>query len=153
MFKSAFGKVFSAYDHKRKTKIALKIIKNEKFIKQAALREIEILQLLNSVDKDDKFNFVQMKSSFIFRSHICIAFELLNVSLLQYLRGIQTVGCSPTLVRRFTYSIIKSLCALSELKIIHSDLKVKSFITIFNFDFNVNVLMFFCHFLLHSFLA
>jgi len=79
-------------------------------------------------DKGDKFNFVSMMSYFTFRNHVCITFELLTINLFTYLRETQFTGCSSALVRRFTYSIVKSLCALSKLSILHCDLKPENIV-------------------------
>ena len=119
----SFGQVLCVYDHKRKTKLALKVIRNKTQFHNQSRTEINILRYLKAADKHDRFNFIQMKSYFLFRNHVCITFELLTMNLYHYLKETNLVGCSEALVRRFTYSIVKSLCALSELRVIHCDLK------------------------------
>lgn len=117
--------MFKVHDHKKDIKLALKMIRNDakKKFHKAALVEIKILECLKSVDKKDQFNFVHMFSNFTFRNHICITFELLSINLLYLLQETKGTGFSHELIRRFTYSLVKSLCLLNELKIIHADLK------------------------------
>ena len=90
--------------------------------------EIEILKTLKEVDREDRFNFVHMKNYFIFRNHVCITFELLTINLLNLIEKNNYRGFAYNLVQRFAYSIVKSLCLLSELKIIHSDLKPENIV-------------------------
>lgn len=116
------------YDHKRKTKLALKVIRNKPQFHAQSRTEIEILRHLKAADKHDRFNFIQMKSYFLFRNHVMITFELLTMNLYHYLKETNHVGCSEALVRRFTYSIVKSLCALSALGILHCDLKPENIV-------------------------
>ena len=67
--------------------MALKIIRNKsRFHTQAAV-EIKVLRFLNDCDAEGRYNVVGMKSNFIFRSHICIAFELLHISLYDFLKA------------------------------------------------------------------
>lgn len=124
--KGAFGQVFCVYDHKRNKKLALKVIRNKDQFQKQAKREIEILKVLKYADKDDRFNFIRMGNYFDFRNHVCITFELSSYNLYTYLLKLREsgiYGCSLEMVRSFAYSIVKSLCALSSLQIIHCDLK------------------------------
>ena len=43
--------------------------------------ELKILDLLNANDEQDKKHIVRMKEAFLFRNHLCITFEMLNVNL------------------------------------------------------------------------
>ena len=72
--RGSFGRVFRAYDHKKKEYVALKIIKNqEKFTNQAKV-EIEILERALLHDPKLRNNIVRLKGSFIFRGHTCLKF-------------------------------------------------------------------------------
>jgi dual specificity tyrosine-phosphorylation-regulated kinase 2/3/4 len=72
--RGSFGRVFRAFDHKKKEFVALKLIKCQKKFQEQAKVEIAILQ--TAILKDPKFrcNVVRMKGSFVFRGHSCIAF-------------------------------------------------------------------------------
>jgi len=82
----SFGQVFKAFDHKMKEEVALKIIRNkEKFHKQGII-ELKILDLIRKTDSNDRKHLVKMKEAFIFRNHLCITFEMLNLNLFQMLK-------------------------------------------------------------------
>lgn len=121
--KGSFGQVCECFDHKKKEKVALKVIKNKsKFHKQAAI-EIRILQLLRESDPQGKANIIQMKNYFLFRNHICIAFELVSISLYEFLKINSFRGLSEGLIKAFTTQILKALEFIENLGIVHCDLK------------------------------
>ena len=77
--KGSFGIVVRCYDHQLNEFIACKILRRKKRFQKQALVEISILNHLNSLKTNPNKSFiVQMKDYFIFRSHICITFELLG---------------------------------------------------------------------------
>ena len=43
-----------------------------------SLVEVKVLDALRKVDVDDKFSVIHMTDSFVFRSHLCIVFELMG---------------------------------------------------------------------------
>lgn len=121
--KGTFGVVLQAYDHKSHRGVALKVIRNQTRFHTQAKEEIKILTKLLENDVDDKFNVVHMYDSFMFRSHPCIVFELLSLNLFELSKKNSFAGFTLSLIRRFTFSIIKCLYALSKYNIIHCDLK------------------------------
>ena len=121
--KGTFGVVLQAYDHKEHISVALKIIRNEARFHTQAKEEIKILTKLLENDPDDKFNVVHMYENFMFRNHPCIVFELLSLNLFELMKKNSFKGFSLSLIRRFAFSIVKCLYALSKYDIIHCDLK------------------------------
>lgn len=121
--KGTFGVVLQAYDHKTHRSVALKIIRNQARFHTQAKEEIKILTKLLENDPDDKFNVVHMYENFMFRNHPCIVFELLSLNLFELSRKNSFSGFTLSLIRRFTFSIVKCLYALSKYDIIHCDLK------------------------------
>lgn len=119
----SFGKVFKAYDHKKKEFVALKIIKSQKKFLEQAKVEVEILQTALFKDPKLKSNIVRMKGSFVFRSHSCITFEILHKNLYEFLKDHQFSGFSLDLIRRFAIQILQSLLFFAKNNIIHCDLK------------------------------
>lgn len=120
--KGSFGQVFKCYDHKTNQQTALKIIRNERRFHRQGKVEIKILHHIKSHDKEDA-HCVHMLNYFVFRSHICITFELLSINLYELLRSNGSSGFSLSLVRRFAIQLLASLAFLYENKIIHCDLK------------------------------
>lgn len=121
--KGTFGVVLKAFDHKARKYVALKVIRNQTRFHTQAKEEIRILTKLLENDPDDKFNVVHMYEHFMFRNHPCIVFELLSLNLFELSRKNSFQGFTLSLIRRFTYAIVKCLYALSEFDIIHCDLK------------------------------
>lgn len=81
----SFGQTIKCLDHKTNKLVALKIIKSKpQFTKQGFI-EIKLLQFIKRNDKEDKSNIVKIIEHFIFRNHLCIVFELLNINLYEVL--------------------------------------------------------------------
>jgi serine/threonine protein kinase len=64
-----------------------------------------------------------MKDSFVFRNHLCIAFEMLSVNLYELIKQNQFRGLSTNLIRIFVKQILDALTVLYRAKLIHCDLK------------------------------
>jgi serine/threonine protein kinase len=81
------------------------------------------MKLNNEWDKNGKHHIVNMKDTFLFRSHLCIVFEMLSVNLYELIKQNQFRGLSTNLVRVFIQQILDCLVLLNKVKIIHCDLK------------------------------
>lgn len=66
-----------------------------------------------------------MKRHFMYRSHLCLVFELLSYNLYELLRNTNFRGVSLNLTRKFAQQLCTALLFLStpEIKVIHCDLK------------------------------
>jgi len=84
--KGSFGQVMKVYDHRDRTSIALKMVRNEKRFHRQAQEEIRILEHLRKQDPEGAANVVQMLDTFTFRNHICITFELLSMNLYELIK-------------------------------------------------------------------
>lgn len=104
--------------------VALKIIKNKPAYYHQALLEVHILQTLNSkYDPEDQKRIVRMVDFFVYRKHLCIAFELLSVNMYDVLKQNSFRGVSMTLIRVLTEQLLKAMQCLREARVIHCDLK------------------------------
>lgn len=121
--KGSFGIALKCYDHKLKEEVALKIIKNKKKYYYQAGVELKILQYLKENDMDDTMNIIHMKDYSVFRSHLCISFELMSINLYEFLKMNDFEGLSLGLIRRFAIQLLYALKYLSEKDVIHCDLK------------------------------
>ncbi|CAD7703754.1 unnamed protein product, partial [Ostreobium quekettii] len=121
--KGSFGQVLKCYDYKTHTLQAVKIIRNKKRFHHQALVEVKVLEMLRQRDSDDGRNVVHMHEYFYFRSHLCIAFELMSINLYELIKQNNFQGLSLGLIRRFAVQILVSLKFLRSLRIIHCDLK------------------------------
>jgi dual specificity tyrosine-phosphorylation-regulated kinase 2/3/4 len=66
---------------------------------------------------------VNFTHSFYFRGHLCIATELLDMNLYEFIKSNAFRGFSVKLIRRFTKQMLSSLNLLKQHSVIHCDLK------------------------------
>jgi serine/threonine protein kinase len=104
--------------------VAIKIIKNKPAYYNQSLVEVAILEMLNGrFDHADKHHIVRMLSTFVYKNHLCIVFEMLSVNLYELIKQNGFRGLSTNLVRVFVSQILDCLIILNKAKIIHCDLK------------------------------
>jgi dual specificity tyrosine-phosphorylation-regulated kinase 2/3/4 len=138
--KGSFGQVLHCRDHATGTSVAIKIIRNKKRFHHQALVEIKILENLRKwvcsasflrvsscnlhcQDPDEKHHVIKMTEHFYFRSHLCIAMELLSINLYELIKANGFVGFTTNLIRRFTSQMLASLALMRQHRIVHCDLK------------------------------
>lgn len=119
-----FGQVFRCQKDGTKEIVAVKVIKNKVSYYNQGLIEIKLLRLLNNnYDPKNQRHIVRLQECFEYKSHICVVFELLNMSLLDILTQNQFRGLPLAVVQRFTRQILSALVTLQDADIIHCDLK------------------------------
>lgn len=121
--KGSFGQTFKVFDHKRKSEVALKIIRNKRKFHSQALIEITILKVLREIDVLPSSSLVKIKDYLVFRNHVCIVLELLSINLYEFLHHNKFNGVSLDLIRRFSIQLLQALMILEQRRIIHCDLK------------------------------
>ncbi|KAL1227535.1 Dual specificity tyrosine-phosphorylation-regulated kinase [Trichinella spiralis] len=126
--RGSFGQVIKAFDHRKRTFVALKIIRNQQPFHRQVCSEVNILSLLCRMDEENKSNTVRMIDHFTFRNHKCITFELLSISLYDVLRLSKYRGINLKVVRRFAFDILQCLDFLKRYGIIHCDLKPENIV-------------------------
>jgi serine/threonine protein kinase len=121
--KGSFGDVVKGYDHKTKTEVAIKIIRNERRFHKQAQSEVKILDMLKKQDKRDNHNVIHMKDYFNFRGHLCITFEMMACDLYAKLKKDGFKGFDQEKIKGYTKALVTSLRVLRRSRIIHCDLK------------------------------
>ena len=121
--KGSFGQVYKCFDHKEKEFVALKILRNKKRLYKQGLVEVKILETLKENDPEDKKNIVKILGHFVFRKHLIIGFELLNMNLYDFIKSNNFSGVSVGLVRRFAIQLLVALHYMKDNDIIHCDMK------------------------------
>ncbi|OQR71851.1 serine/threonine-protein kinase Doa-like [Tropilaelaps mercedesae] len=119
-----FGKVVQVFDEQTKEKLALKIIKNVDKYRDAAKLEINVLETLNR--QDDLVGqklCVRMLDWFNYHGHMCIAFEMLGLSVFDFLKDNNYHPYPLEQVRHIGYQLILSVLHLHRNKLTHTDLK------------------------------
>jgi dual specificity tyrosine-phosphorylation-regulated kinase 2/3/4 len=121
--KGSFGQVCECFDHKKKEKVALKVIKNKPKFHQQATVEVKVLHRLRECDPENKKNIIRMKNYFSFRNHVCITFELVSLNLYDFLRLNNFSGISENLIKNFAKQILNALEFTTSLGVVHCDVK------------------------------
>ena len=109
-----FGRVFKSQG------IAIKVIKSIPKYTAAAIQEIRILKRLGHQHKC----LINLKRHFEFKGHVCMTFEVLDVSLYDYLKIERFKGFNLSAVKDIGSQILSGLEFLHRMDIIHTDLKV-----------------------------
>ncbi|KAK6922304.1 Protein kinase domain [Dillenia turbinata] len=105
-----FGQVLECWDREAREMVAIKVVRGIKKYREAAIIEIDVLQLLGRHD-DGGSRCVQIRNWFDYRNHICIVFEKLGPSLYDFLR------------KNNYRSFPVDLVLMHDLRLIHTDLK------------------------------
>lgn len=124
-----FSQVFSAFDHKAKEFVALKIVKNQYRFKELALRELGFLKTLDRAYGEVSCT-VKLRNSFTFRGHQIFVFDLLEKSIFEVLKSSNFRGLSLKQVGQIGYQVLLGLSQLHAKRIIHCDLKPENIIFI-----------------------
>lgn len=119
-----FGQVAKCWVEETNCFLAVKVIKNQPAYYQQALVEVSILTTLNKkYDPDDKHHIVRIYDYFVYRRHLCIAFELLDTNLYELIKLNHFRGLSLSIVQLFSKQILRGLALMKDAGIIHCDLK------------------------------
>nr|CDS32890.2 serine:threonine protein kinase doa [Hymenolepis microstoma] len=105
-----FGKVVECIDHHSDSRIALKIIKNVDKYREAAMLEINVLNFLRERDPNDEYLCVRLLDWFDYFGHICLAFDILGLSVFDFLKEnnyLSTVPCIHNRKKRRYDRIVK----------------------------------------------
>ena len=109
-----FGQVAKCICQQTGEVVAIKVIKNQTAFYHQARVEVGVLQYLNRLgDADDQHHIVRMHNFFVFKEHLCLVFELLNLNLYELIKQNQFRGLSMRLLRIFLsqvgYSPVRDL--------------------------------------------
>ncbi|CAO1421714.1 unnamed protein product [Diamesa serratosioi] len=117
-----FGRVVKVKDQEMDHTMALKVIKNVEKYREAAKLEINALEKISDKDATEHL-CVKMLDWFDFHGHICIAFEMLGLSVFDFLRENNYEPYPMETVRHIAYQLCYSVRFLHENKLTHTDLK------------------------------
>ncbi|KAJ3236962.1 Dual specificity tyrosine-phosphorylation-regulated kinase [Chytriomyces hyalinus] len=128
--KGSFGQVAKCFDHKTKSIVALKIIRNKKRFEKQGTVEVKVLDRLRKEDADNTNNLVHMLDSFYFRGHLCITFELLGTNLYEWVRSGGFRGIHVGVLKTMAVQILQCLQLLNRIKTVHCDLKPENILLV-----------------------
>ncbi|XP_025829000.1 dual specificity protein kinase lkh1 isoform X2 [Agrilus planipennis] len=118
-----FGKVVKVKDIDIEHIMALKIIKNVEKYREAAKLEINVLEKLGDKDPESLHLCVRMLDWFDYHGHMCIAFEMLGLSVFDFLKENNYYPYPLDQVRHIGYQLCYAVKFLHDNKLTHTDLK------------------------------
>ncbi|GLG96862.1 RAC serine/threonine-protein kinase [Gryllus bimaculatus] len=118
-----FGKVVKVKDLHTDEIMALKIIKNVEKYREAAKLEINALEKIAEKDPEGKHLCVKMLDWFDYHGHMCIAFEMLGLSVFDFLKDNSYQPYPLDAVRHIAYQLCFAVKFLHDNKLTHTDLK------------------------------
>ena len=116
----AFGQVARCFDHKTKQAVAVKVIVNTEQMHEQG--QIEAL-ILSKLCTRDLRHIVRAFDYFVFRSHICITFEILGMNLFELSEANEFRPLPARLVRLYALQMFAALDQVHRIGAIHCDIK------------------------------
>jgi dual-specificity kinase len=127
-----FGKVVEAFDKRKKTRCAVKIIRSVQKYRDASRIELRVLSTLALNDKANRNKCIHLRDSFDYRGHICIVTDLLGQSVFDFLKGNGFVPFPSSQIQSFARQLFTSVAFLHDLNLIHTDLKPENILLVGN---------------------
>lgn len=118
-----FGRVIECWDRERKEYCAIKIIRNVRKYRNAAMMELEVLKKLRANDPDDTRHCVRLLHWFEYRNHVCMVFGRLGLSLYDFLLKNHYAPFDVSDVREFAFQLLVAVGYVHDLDLVHTDLK------------------------------
>eukprot|EP00924_Labyrinthula_sp_SR-Ha-C_P003533 maker-scaffold_53-snap-gene-0.36-mRNA-1 protein AED:0.01 eAED:0.01 QI:72/1/1/1/1/1/2/253/386 len=118
--RGVFSSVLLCENIETKQTNAIKIIRNNKLMSQAATREVIILKSVKGAPY-----VIQLEETFSFQNHICIVFESMKTNLRNILTKYgRNVGLNISSISTFARHLFTGLKFLKKKYIVHADLKL-----------------------------
>uniref|UniRef100_A0A914MSZ4 Protein kinase domain-containing protein n=2 Tax=Meloidogyne incognita TaxID=6306 RepID=A0A914MSZ4_MELIC len=123
-----FGKVVQVKDLCRTDSVksapkALKIIKNVSKYRDAARLEINVLRKLREKDPEGNHLVIQLLDSFDYHGHMCLLFDLLGLSVFDFMKMNDYRPYPMDQSRYIAYQLIHAVKFLHDNRLTHTDLK------------------------------
>uniref|UniRef100_A0A3P9PMX4 Protein kinase domain-containing protein n=1 Tax=Poecilia reticulata TaxID=8081 RepID=A0A3P9PMX4_POERE len=118
--RGVYGKVVKCKNLNTKEKVAIKMIK--KNLTHTGRSEILNMFSLRKLDPD-KCNLIKMTDHFVHKDHQCLAFEMLDKDLFEFMRGRHFKPLSVSAIRLIAQQMIVALQALKSIAMVHTDIK------------------------------
>lgn len=104
-----FGKVVEAFDKRKGTRCAVKIIRAVPKYRDASRIELRVLSTLACNDKFNRNKCIHLRDCFDFRNHICIVTDLLGQSVFDFLKLNQFTPFPSTHIQSFARQLFTSV--------------------------------------------
>ena len=93
-------------------------------MKNAGLKEFEVLKKLNDADPEDKYHCMRLYRSFYHKDHLCLVIESLDMNLREVLKRYgKDVGLNIKAIKSYSHQLLLALKLLKKCSILHADIK------------------------------
>jgi len=120
--RGTFGQVVKCLRKENRDYVAVKILKNHPTYARQGQMEVQILAHLSN-ESADYYNFVRALECFKHQNHTCVVFEMLEKNLFDYLKLNKFSPMPLNHIRPILQQVLTALIKLSELGLIHADIK------------------------------
>ena len=107
-----FGKVVEAYDKRKRTRCAIKIIRSVQKYRDASRIELRVLSTLSQNDQENRNKCIHLRDCFDFRNHICIVTDLLGQSVFDFLKANSFVPFPSSQIQSFARQLLTSVACM-----------------------------------------
>lgn len=118
-----FGKVLKCYDNHTNSFVAVKIIRSVDRYREAAKTELRILNKILENDSVGKYQCLLLSDYFDYKNHICLVTPLYGKSIYDFMCSNGIARFPGSHIQAIARQLIRSVCFLHDLGIIHTDLK------------------------------
>ncbi|CAI4614632.1 BBM_1a_G0034580.mRNA.1.CDS.1 [Saccharomyces cerevisiae] len=119
-----FGKVLKCIDNKYEPNyVAVKVIRAVDRYREAAKTELRILQTILNNDPQGQFQCLLLRECFDYKNHICLVTDLYGRSIYDFMCSNGIARFPGSHIQAIARQLIRSVCFLHDLGIIHTDLK------------------------------
>lgn len=119
--------------------VALKVIKNMEKYREAAKLEINVLDTIMEKDPNGESLCVRMYDWFDYHGHICISFDVLGLSVFDFLKDNNYAPYLMPQVRHISWQLCKAVKFLHENQLTHTDLKPENILFVSSESEVVNI--------------
>jgi dual-specificity kinase len=98
-----------AFDKKKGTKCAIKVIRSVPKYRDASRIELRVLSTLASNDKHNANRCIHLRDCFDFRNHICIVTDLYGQSVFDFLKSNSFVPFPSSHIQKFAKQLFTSV--------------------------------------------
>lgn len=122
-----FGRVLACKDVKTRENVAIKVVKGVKRYCEHAQAEAEVLREIQRCDPGKQSHCVQLKDTFLHpKRHFCLVFELLDVTLRDFLKDGGNQGLLVSDVQTIAEQLLQCVSFLHAINVVHTDLKCRN---------------------------
>ncbi|EDO15427.1 hypothetical protein Kpol_1027p1, partial [Vanderwaltozyma polyspora DSM 70294] len=126
-----FGKVLKCKDNLDSGNlVAVKVIKAIERYREAAKTELRILQTIHDNDPLGNYQCILLNECFDYKNHICLVTNLYGKSIYDFMCSNAIARFPGSQVQAIARQLIRSVCFLHDLGIIHTDLKPENILLV-----------------------